>query len=183
MPRASVRTTAPIASSSGWCSSATTTPRPVRRTNCVSNSCPAPGAPVFRSRKSVAPRRSTDRAVMDFDAIVIGSGISGGWAAKELCERGLRTLLIERGRHVNHKADYQDFSAPWELSNRGQVPEDEARRHYAIQSTSYAFNSATQQWWVKDSEHPYLTPEGREFHWLRGYHLGGRSLTWARQTY
>jgi choline dehydrogenase-like flavoprotein len=120
---------------------------------------------------------------MNFDAIVIGSGISGGWAAKELCERGLRTLLIERGRHVTHKADYQDFSAPWELANRGQVPEDEARRDYAIQSTSYAFNSATRQWWVKDSEHPYLTPEGREFHWLRGYHLGGRSLTWARQTY
>src|SRR6187455_296032 len=120
---------------------------------------------------------------MDFDAIVIGSGISGGWAAKELCERGLRTLLIERGRHVRHKEDYQDFSSPWELNNRGQVPEDEARRDYAIQSTSYAFNSATQAWWVKDSEHPYLTPEGREFHWLRGYHLGGRSLTWARQTY
>jgi choline dehydrogenase-like flavoprotein len=120
---------------------------------------------------------------MIFDAIVIGSGISGGWAAKELCERGLRTLLIERGRHVAHKDDYQDFSAPWEVANRGQVPEDEARRDYAIQSTSYAFNSATQQWWVKDSEHPYLTPEGREFHWLRGYHLGGRSLTWARQTY
>ena len=120
---------------------------------------------------------------MNFDAIVIGSGISGGWAAKELCERGLRTLLIERGRHVTHKADYQDFSAPWEVANRGQVPEDEARRDYAIQSTSYAFNSATRQWWVKDSEHPYLTPEGREFHWMRGYHLGGRSLTWARQTY
>jgi choline dehydrogenase-like flavoprotein len=120
---------------------------------------------------------------MNFDAIVIGSGISGGWAAKELCERGLRTLLIERGRHVTHKADYQDFSAPWEVSNRGQVPEDEVRRDYAIQSTSYAFNSATRQWWVKDSEHPYLTPEGREFHWMRGYHLGGRSLTWARQTY
>ena len=120
---------------------------------------------------------------MDFDAIVIGSGISGGWAAKELCERGLRTLLIERGRHVTHKTDYQDFAAPWELANRGQVPEDEARRDYAIQSTCYAFNSATKQWWVKDSEHPYLTPEGREFLWLRGYHLGGRSLTWARQTY
>jgi choline dehydrogenase-like flavoprotein len=120
---------------------------------------------------------------MDFDAIVIGSGISGGWAAKELCERGLRTLLIERGRHVTHKTDYQDFAAPWDLANRGQVPEDEARRDYAVQSTCYAFNSATKQWWVKDSEHPYLTPEGREFLWLRGYQLGGRSLTWARQTY
>jgi glucoside 3-dehydrogenase (cytochrome c) catalytic subunit len=120
---------------------------------------------------------------MDFDAIVIGSGISGGWAAKELCERGLRVLLIERGRHVNHRVDYQDFSAPWELENRGQVAEDEIQRDYKVQGTSYAFSSANKQFWVKDSEHPYLTPEGRDFLWYRGYHLGGRSLTWARQTY
>ena len=120
---------------------------------------------------------------MDFDAIVIGSGISGGWVAKELCERGLRTLMIERGRHVNHRTDYMDFAAPWELTNRGQVPEDEIKEHYPIQGTSYAFNAASKQWWVKDSEHPYLTPPGRDFSWMRGYHLGGRSLTWARQTY
>ena len=120
---------------------------------------------------------------MDFDAIVVGSGISGGWVAKELCERGLRTLMIERGRHVNHRTDYLDFATPWELPNRGLVPEDEAKEHYAIQSTSYAFNSANKQFWVKDSEHPYLTPEDRKFLWLRGYHLGGRSLTWSRQTY
>jgi choline dehydrogenase-like flavoprotein len=120
---------------------------------------------------------------MDFDAIVVGSGISGGWVAKELCERGLRTLMIERGRHVNHKKDYLDFSPPWELPNRGLVPEDEVREHYPIQGTSYAFNAATKQFWVKDSEHPYSTPENRAFNWMRGYHLGGRSLTWARQTY
>ena len=120
---------------------------------------------------------------MDFDAIVIGSGISGGWAAKELCERGLRTLMIERGRHVTHKIDYLDFVAPWELSHRGQVPEDEAKRDYPIQRTADAFHAATRQWWVKDSEHPYLTPEGRDFRWLRGNHLGGRSLTWSRQAY
>ena len=120
---------------------------------------------------------------MDFDAIVVGSGISGGWVAKELCERGLRTLMIERGRHVNHRTDYLDFAAPWELPNRGLVPEDEVREHYAIQSTSYAFNAGNKQFWVKDSEHPYLTPEDRKFNWLRGYHLGGRSLTWSRQTY
>ena len=120
---------------------------------------------------------------MDFDAIVVGSGISGGWVAKELCERGLRTLMIERGRHVNHRTDYLDFAAPWELPNRGLVPEDEVKEHYAIQSTSYAFNAGNKQFWVKDSEHPYLTPEDRKFNWLRGYHLGGRSLTWSRQTY
>ncbi|MBC8028310.1 MAG: GMC family oxidoreductase [Steroidobacteraceae bacterium] len=120
---------------------------------------------------------------MDFDAIVVGSGISGGWVAKELCERGLRTLVIERGRDVKHGSDYLDFVTPWEVPNRGMVPEDEAAEHYAIQSTCYAFNSATRQWWVRDSEHPYSTPDGRPYSWLRGYHLGGRSLTWGRQTY
>jgi choline dehydrogenase-like flavoprotein len=120
---------------------------------------------------------------MDFDAIVVGSGISGGWVAKELCERGFRTLVIERGRHVNHKTDYLDFAAPWEVPNRGMVPEEEVAEHYAVQSQCYAFNSATKQWWVRDSEHPYETPEERPYTWIRGYHLGGRSITWGRQTY
>ena len=120
---------------------------------------------------------------MDFDAIVVGSGISGGWVAKELCERGLKTLVIERGRHVNHRTDYLDFSAPWEVANRGMVPEAEVAEHYAVQSQCHAFNSATKQWWVRDSEHPYSTPAGRPYNWIRGYHLGGRSITWGRQTY
>jgi len=120
---------------------------------------------------------------MDFDAIVVGSGISGGWVAKELCERGLKTLVLERGRHVEHKADYQDFATPWEVPNRNFVPEEEVARHYPIQSTCHAFNAATKQWWVRDSEHPYSTPEERPFSWIRGYHLGGRSITWGRQAY
>jgi choline dehydrogenase-like flavoprotein len=120
---------------------------------------------------------------MDFDAIVVGSGISGGWVAKELCERGLKTLVIERGRNVTHREDYSDFATPWQLPNRGQVAQDEAARDYAIQSTCHAFNSATKQWWVRDSEHPYATPPERPYHWIRGYHLGGRSITWGRQTY
>ena len=120
---------------------------------------------------------------MDFDAIVVGSGISGGWVAKELCERGVKTLIIERGRHVEHKKDYLDFATPWEVPNRGSVPEDEVAQHYPIQSQSYAFNSATKQWWVRDSEHPYETPEERPFSWIRGYHLGGRSINWGRQSY
>jgi choline dehydrogenase-like flavoprotein len=120
---------------------------------------------------------------MDFDVIVVGSGISGGWVAKELCERGFKTLVIERGRDVKHGSDYLDFVTPWEVPNRGMVPENEVAEHYAIQSQCYAFSSATQQWWVRDSEHPYSTPEGRPYSWLRGYHLGGRSLTWGRQTY
>jgi choline dehydrogenase-like flavoprotein len=120
---------------------------------------------------------------MDFDAIVVGSGISGGWVAKELCERGLKTLVIERGRHVNHKTDYLDFATPWEVPHRGRVPETEMAEHYAVQSQCYAFNSTTKHWWVRDSDHPYETPEERPFNWIRGYHLGGRSITWGRQTY
>ena len=120
---------------------------------------------------------------MDFDAIVVGSGISGGWVAKELCERGLKTLVLERGRDVQHRVDYLDFAPPWELPHRGMVPETEKAQHYAIQSTSYAFNSASSQWFVRDSEHPYSTPMDRPFSWIRGYQLGGRSITWGRQTY
>lgn len=120
---------------------------------------------------------------MDFDAIVIGSGITGGWVAKELCERGLKTLILERGRHVNHRTDYQDFAAPWEIPNRGMVAEEEKSEHYPIQSNNYAFSSTTKQWFVRDSEHPYSTPPGKPYVWIRGYHLGGRSITWGRLTY
>src|SRR5438552_1874823 len=101
---------------------------------------------------------------MDFDAIVVGSGISGGWVAKELCERGLKTLVIERGRAVDHRVDYLDFATPWELPHRGRVPESEVAENYAVQSNCYAFSSATQQWWVRDSEHPYVTPPERPYH-------------------
>jgi len=118
-----------------------------------------------------------------FDAIVIGSGMSGGWAAKELTERGLKTLVIERGRHVEHRSDYTDMKQPWELPNFGAVAEEQVARDYAIQSQCYAFSSANQHFWVKDSEHPYTHPEDKPFHWIRGYHLGGRSLMWGRQSY
>jgi len=117
-----------------------------------------------------------------FDAIVIGSGISGGWAAKELTERGLKTLLIERGPHVDAR-DYTDDLSPWELSNANQVPEDERRNDYPIQSTVYAFCAATKKFWVKDSEHPYSTPPGKPFNWIRGYQLGGRSIMWGRASF
>jgi len=120
---------------------------------------------------------------MEFEAIVVGSGMSGGWVAKELSERGLKTLVIERGRHVEHGPDYADFARPWERETRGRVNEDEIAEHYPIQSKVYAFDASTKHWWVRDSEHPYLTPEGRPFTWIRGYHLGGRSLMWWRQSY
>ena len=118
-----------------------------------------------------------------FDAIVVGSGMSGGWVAKELTEKGFKTLIIERGRHIEHGVDYTDNLAPWELPDANRVPEDEVTRDYPVQSTCYAFNAATKQYWVKDSEHPYSTPADKPFHWIRGYHLGGRSLMWGRQSY
>jgi len=118
-----------------------------------------------------------------FDAIVIGSGMSGGISAKELCERGLKVLVIERGRMIKHGEDYMDTQMPWELPNDNLIPEDELARDYPIQSQCYAVNAATKKFWVKDSEHPYTTPEGKPFAWIRGYHLGGRSIMWGRQSY
>jgi len=120
----------------------------------------------------------------DFDAIVVGSGMSGGWAAKELTERGLKVLLLERGRNVEHRKDYTgEGKAPWQLPYRDRVPEPLVEKDYNTQSECYAFKDTTKHFFVKDSETPYVTPEGKPFPWIRGYHLGGRSLTWHRQSY
>lgn len=118
-----------------------------------------------------------------FDAIVIGSGMSGGIAAKELCERGLKTLVLERGRKLEHRASYTDWMQPWQVPNANLIPEEELARDYPIQSKCYAMNETTRQYWVKDSEHPYSFPADKPFHWIRGYHLGGRSIMWGRQSY
>ena len=117
-----------------------------------------------------------------FDAIVVGSGISGGWVAKELTEKGLKVLVLERGRNIEHGTDYNDGLMPWEQENEGRVNEDEVARDYAIQSTTYPFSSANKNFWVKDSEHPYSTPDDKPFQWIRGFHLGGRSLMWGRMS-
>ncbi|MEM1325369.1 MAG: GMC family oxidoreductase [Bacteroidota bacterium] len=118
-----------------------------------------------------------------FDAIVIGSGISGGMAAKELCEKGLKTLVLERGRKVEHVKDYTTaYKAPWQLPNRGQTPQSEIEEHYEKQSrTGYTVREAHKHWFVKDSEHPYQ--EVKRFDWMRGYHVGGRSIMWGRHSY
>lgn len=115
-----------------------------------------------------------------FDAIVIGSGISGGWAAKELCEQGLKTLVLERGRDVKHVADYPTaLKNPWDLPNRGHLSR-QMKTENPIADRCYAFDEATQHFFVKDKEHPYI--QEKPFDWIRGYQVGGKSLTWARQT-
>jgi len=114
-----------------------------------------------------------------FDAIVIGSGISGGWAAKELTQKGLRTLMLERGRDVKHVTDYPTtMSSPWEMEHRGRLPLEVVAKNPIVAKTGYAFNEYGQQFFVKDEEHPFT--QVKPFDWTRGYQVGGKSLMWAR---
>ena len=121
----------------------------------------------------------------DFDAIVVGSGMSGGWSAKELAERGLKVLVLERGGEIQPERDYTDRIPPWERPHLDRVPEDEIARHYPKQygGVAYAIKETTKHFWVKDDEHPYEEADGTRFDWLRGYHTGGRSIMWSRQAY
>ncbi len=124
------------------------------------------------------------REARTFDAIVVGSGISGGWAAKELTEKGLKTLVLERGRQVKHPQDYKTFGMnPWDFRYAGgRTPQDEIDKHYSKQArTGYTINDQWKHFFVKDDEHPYT--EVNRFDWMRGYQVGGRSLVWARQSY
>ncbi len=115
-----------------------------------------------------------------YDAIVIGSGISGGWAAKELCEKGLKTLILERGRMVEHTKDYPTANMhPWEFKHRGTIPL-KVQEENPVLSRCYAFNETTEHFFVKDKEHPY--EQKKPFDWIRGYQVGGKSLLWARWT-
>lgn len=115
-----------------------------------------------------------------FDAIVIGSGMSGGWAAKEFCEKGLKTLVLERGRDVKHLKDYPTTNKyPWEFEHRGQIPADIAKANPVV-TRCYAFKEDAMHFFVKDTEHPYV--QEKPFDWIRGYQVGGKSIMWARQT-
>lgn len=119
----------------------------------------------------------------EFDAIVVGSGISGGWAAKELCEKGLKTLVLERGRDVKHVQDYPTANTPpWQFDHRG-LASKEVQENYYVQKKTAAFNESTKHFFVNDKENPYTTPANKEFRWHRGYQVGGRSLIWGRQSY
>lgn len=119
----------------------------------------------------------------DFDVIVVGSGMSGGWAAKELCERGLKVLVIERGRMIEHRGpEYTDMLMPWEVKNYGLIPED-LLEDETIAAVSYALTPDNLNWFTRFDEAPYSTEEGKPFIWVRAHNLGGRSLLWSRQTY
>ncbi len=115
-----------------------------------------------------------------YDAIVIGSGMSGGWAAKELTGKGLKTLVVERGRDVRHLKDYPTTNMyPWEFPHGGAVPLD-VQQANPVASRCYAFKEDAMHFFVKDAEHPYV--QEKPFDWIRGYQVGGKSLMWARQT-
>ena len=115
-----------------------------------------------------------------YDAIVIGSGISGGWAAKELCEKGLKTLVLERGKMVEHIKDYPTANLhQWEFPHRGIMPYKDQLEN-PIVNRCYAYSEATEQFFVKDKQHPYQ--QEKPFDWIRGYQVGGKSLMWARWT-
>jgi choline dehydrogenase-like flavoprotein len=113
-----------------------------------------------------------------YDAIVVGSGISGGWAAKELTERGLNTLLLERGKNIEHIKDYVNATKPpWAFPHRGGRTRDMVHR-YPVLKRDFPLNEKNLDWWASDEESPYT--EVRRFDWFRGYHVGGRSLMWGR---
>lgn len=115
-----------------------------------------------------------------YDAIVIGSGISGGWAAKELCEGGLKTLVLERGKNVVHLKDYPTATKnPWDFKHHGHLP-IKVKEENPIADRCYAYDESTEHFFVKDKEHPYI--QKKPFDWIRGYQVGGKSLLWARQT-
>ena len=118
---------------------------------------------------------------VEYDAIVVGSGISGGWAAKELTEKGLRVLLLERGKNIEHIKDYVNATkGPWEYPHRGgRTKAMEAA--YPVLKRDYPLNEKNLDYWANDKESPYT--EVKRFDWYRGYHVGGRSLMWGRQSY
>jgi choline dehydrogenase-like flavoprotein len=117
-----------------------------------------------------------------YDAIVVGTGISGGWAAKELCENGLKTLVLERGRMVTHIKDYPTANLdPWDMPNNGDLTPEQKSRQEKQARTGYTVRAESSHWFVDDVTHPYN--ETKRFDWMRGYHVGGRSIMWGRHSY
>ncbi|WP_299430644.1 GMC family oxidoreductase [uncultured Maribacter sp.] len=117
-----------------------------------------------------------------YDAIVVGTGITGGWAAKELCENGLKTLVLERGPMVKHIEDYKTMNDdPWDYPLKGELSKADKKKQHIQARTGFAPKEDNKHFFVNDLEHPY--EEIKRFDWIRGYHVGGRSLTWGKQSY
>jgi len=139
---------------------------------------------INRNKKALAYIRKNQFTMPEsnvFDAIVVGSGISGGWAAKELTEKGLKVIMLERGRNIEHVKDYTNATKdPWEFPHRGGRTQ-QMIKDYPVLKRDYPLNETNLDFWAKDSECPYT--EVKRFDWFRGYHVGGRSLMWGRQSY
>ena len=119
----------------------------------------------------------------EYDAIVVGSGMTGGWAAKELTELGLRTLVLEAGRPITPERDYTEHRPPWELSFRGMGDRRRIEARQPIQRNSASFDEGSNQFWADDVDNPYTTPADKPFFWFRARQEGGKSLIWGRQVY
>ncbi len=118
----------------------------------------------------------------NYDAIVVGTGISGGWAAKELCEKGLKTLVLERGPMIQHPIDYTTANMDkWDFKGGDKITQEIRKRQPKQSRTNYVNTESTSHFFVDDNKHPYN--EDKRFDWIRGYHVGGRSLLWGRQSY
>ncbi len=116
---------------------------------------------------------------LTYDAIVVGSGISGGWAAKELCEKGFKVLMLDRGRNIEHITDYKTaLLAPWDFPHRGVVPTQEMKKYPIHERTGFTITESTKDFFVKDVDYPYV--EEKRFDWIRSWQVGGKSLTWGR---
>ncbi len=117
-----------------------------------------------------------------YDCIIVGSGAAGGWAAKELTEKGMNVLVLEAGPPLDPSKDFTEHTWPYELPHRGYHSTEQKKRQ-SIQTTCYACTEYTSQLFVNDTEHPYTTPSGKPFNWIRGRHIGGKTIMWARQCY
>src|ERR1043166_1408201 len=120
---------------------------------------------------------------ISYDAIVVGSGITGGWAAKELTEKGLKTLGLEAGRSIVPEQDYVENVPPWDMKFRGWGDRRHLSDDQPVQSLCYACDEWSSKFFVSDKENPYTTETGKPFRWIRGRQFGGRSIMWGRQTY
>ncbi len=119
----------------------------------------------------------------DFDAIVVGSGMTGGWAAKELTELGLRTLVLEAGRPIVPAQDYVEHKPPWEMQFRGLGDRRTVAARQSVQRHSASFDELSHVFWTDDIDNPYSTPPDRPFYWFRARQVGGKSIIWGRQVY